>query len=241
MIQVLDLAEDHLSKLFDDLLHIKNFKRPDFDMRRIMYFQYNMGKLLHRIAKVRNEVADEERKTIGKKQSLSSKWFKGRMKRLSEYKIMLTRCIDMGKSMGDAFAWHFYKNNETQLFKHLEHEEIKIPSTGAGGLGELVFIRDYPVFGKYFCILHSNTSLLRYGDISLIDFETMKLFAIGEIKTEEIVDNKLSLSVTLLGDDTTVILKEDFANVPRLNVTNPSKNIFDKDRYKRQLKRSASI
>jgi hypothetical protein len=235
--EVLDTAEDHLSKRFDDLLHIKNFKRPDFDSRKILYFQYNLGKLLHRLAKVRNQIAEEERNTIAKKQSLSPGWFRNRMKRLSEYKIVITRCIGIGKSLGDAFAWHFYKNNETQLFKHLEHEEIKIPPTGVGGLGELVFIRDRPVFSGYLCILHSNTSLLRYGDVSLIDMKTMKLFAIGELKTEKVSDTQLSLNLSIIGDESTEIFKEEFAKDPKVTGVPVTKKKFAADQFERQIKK----
>lgn len=235
MTAVLDTAQVGLSIMFDDLMHVKNFKRKDFDSRKVTYFQYNLGKVLIKLGRARNNISKEERRLISEKKRFSPKWFATRMKQLSVYRSSVDRCIYIGKALGDAFAWHFYKGNESQLFKHLEHEEIKFPPTGIGGMGELIFIRDRPFFSGHLCILHSNTSLLRYGDVSLIDIKTGKLFAVGEIKTEKKSEHKLSLSLSLIGQDGHPAFKEEFLSDPKITPEVHERK-FDKDRYKRQIK-----
>lgn len=42
---------------------------------------------------------------------------------------------------------------------------------------ELDQIENIPFLNGHLCILHSNTSLLRFGDISLINMQTMELIA----------------------------------------------------------------
>ena len=94
--------------------------------------------------------------------------------------------IAIGRSLGDSFAWFFYHSERKHLEEHLKHERQLHMPPGIGGIGELEFLDKTRVIDNHLVIYHGTTTFLRIGDVSFLDMKTLRLTAIGELKTKEI-------------------------------------------------------
>jgi|GEM_PF-1646231 hypothetical protein len=171
-------------------------KRERFEP--LISFQPDLLSTLVNLESFYNEICEMERELVAKK-AIAQDIFKDESERIARYKRLLDGIIDIGKSLGDAFAWLFYLNNRALLKKHYEHPFIPRLPTRIGGKGEVEFIRNCQMFGRYFVLSHSITTFLREGDVSLIAPGAHQVAAIGELKSEKKSDMELTTSIYFLG------------------------------------------
>lgn len=119
---------------------------------------------------------------------------------LDRYATALKEAMALGRSLGDAFAWIFYRNSAEMLKKHLEHTPIGHFPTGIGGRGEIEFIR-HAKAEKHFLRHHDITSFLRIGDISFVDVNSWKVTALGELKSLRNTDGHLDVTLHVISSD----------------------------------------
>ena len=89
----------------------------------------------------------------------------------------------IGRGLGDSFAWFFYQFDRDYLLEHAKQPENALLPTGLGGQGEVGFIKRTQFVGRLFVLYHGITSVLRLGDVSLVDMKRLRVAAIGELKT----------------------------------------------------------
>lgn len=198
-------AELAFKDCFAKLTHLESAKD-------LLSFQPTLIEALYRLESLYKKVCKEERELISRKAESNPKAFSERMQTLDRYKNLLKEAVDVGKMLGDAFAWIFYERETNHLAHHYEHEFIPHLATGVGGKGELEFARKIPIFGKYLVISHSITTFLRQGDVSLIDLKTLKVAAIGELKTRS--NGSQSLITTIVLASGTKLPKENLPQIP---------------------------
>jgi hypothetical protein len=237
--KALDETQDEYSNLFDDLILLKNFNSKRFHSKVVFEFQYKLGLRLYKLASLRNEIIVHERKLIDKKQLLNSNWFVQKMRLYKKFKESIDNCIDIGKTLGDAFVWHFYQFNLKELFKHCEHEENKIPPVGIGGIGELEFIKKYFIINDHFALLHGITNFLRVGDVSFISMKDFHLTSLGEIKTQRADKEYLTVNLTAIDS----VNRKFFNNLKLEGVKERDiyKEYFNPGRLKRQVEKMKTI
>lgn len=100
--------------------------------------------------------------------------------------------------IGNAYAWLFYWKNPGLLREHLCHPRQGL-SAGIGGLGELMFIRGAPHVHGLPVLAHMITSILRVGDVTLVDPATGKVRALGELKTAQAGKKELTIRLDVVG------------------------------------------
>jgi hypothetical protein len=191
--QTVSKAEESFQDCWDKLISLK-------DAATVFSFQPALLTTLYQIGAAYQKVCNKERELIGKKSEFDKKQFSEKMQTLARYKAVLNQVFDIGKVLGDAFAWLFYYNERQLLKKHYDHEPIPHLALGIGGRGEYEFFKNSPRFGKYFVLAHSITTFLRQGDVSLIDPKEMKVAAIGELKSKKISETEISVSVNFIGE-----------------------------------------
>lgn len=80
----------------------------------------------------------------------------------------LQDCLNLARSVGDAFAWIMFRGNERNLHPLTENDRVPAPVTGP----ELEAILDFAVLqwraGLGFPVLHDMTHCLRVGDVSFV-------------------------------------------------------------------------
>jgi len=145
-------------------------------------FQMAIAEVLLELGEVKAEVSADKRELIGRKQKLNETWFASRMRALSDYSSVLDRTAGILRNVGDAFAWLFYFRNPWLLRSHWGKPPQPLP-TGVGGKAEVEFLRQVPSVAELFVVSHLATSILRVGDVSLIDPATGDVVALGELKT----------------------------------------------------------
>lgn len=217
---LIDEIEEKYRNCWDILSILKNNDNSvnlDVDLLR---FQPLIAEALFDLNDMYQSICEEEKKTITRKSELPKDQFKERMRSLKNCKEAAQTAMDMGKGLGDSFAWLFYTENLDYLDKHLDHEPIPQPPSGIGGLGELEFIKRVPLIGEYFVLFHGITSFLREGDISLVSLEDSEIKAIGELKTRKIGDSKLETQIFFVGESEEIpeelsIAKNKFNNHPK--------------------------
>jgi hypothetical protein len=165
----------------------------------LISFQPELLSTLVKLESFYNEVCEMERELFAKK-AIAKTIFKEESDRIARYKRLLDGIIDIGKSMGDAFAWLFYQENRALLKKHYAHQFIPRLPTRIGGQGEVEFIRQCQMFGRYFVLSHSITTFLREGDVSLIAPGAFRIAGIGELKTDKKTDTEISTTIYFTGD-----------------------------------------
>ncbi|UPH44694.1 hypothetical protein [Methylophaga pinxianii] len=162
------------------------------------------------------------------------------MKSLSTYQNAINDTIAVGKSIGDAFVWFFYQKNRNYLVEHLSQDEVFHAPPGTGGFGEQELIKKFPVLNGYFVLHHGVTSILRLGDISLVDIDSFTVSGIGEIKTSGVRKDG-TVQVNLLFSGPNINKKRVEKPIAEMAESEPS---FEdalpeksKQRLKRQLER----
>ena len=175
------------------------------------------------------------------KNKIKREWFISKMRLYKKFKLEIDNCIVIGKTLGDAFVWHFYQFNLKDLFKHIEHESIRIPPIGIGGLGELEFIKKYFFINNHIAILHGISNFLKVGDVSFISMKDFQLSSIGEIKTKKIDEERVNINVTSINAEGRFFLRDDEVQVVNLKENEIYKQYFDPDRFKRQIERMKNI
>lgn len=82
--------------------------------------------------------------------------------------------------------------------QHLACEEICHFPVTLGGIGELQFIKNVKQLGSCFVLYHGITNLLRLGDLTFINLNTMKIAGLGELKTVRKSETEISVQLTVI-------------------------------------------
>jgi hypothetical protein len=199
--KLIDKVEGEYQKCWRVLSRLKEGRvsdRSDEEVTELLEFQLTLATALFRLDEKYRALSQEQAALVAKKRSLSSEWFRRRMKTLADYQKVIKEVITLGRALGDAYAWIFYQDERRYLEKHFEHESLPHTPPGIGGRGELELIRNYRVLNNQLIIYHGTTTFLRIGDVSFVDPKTLKVTAIGELKTERVSDNQLKLRLYLL-------------------------------------------
>lgn len=207
-------------------------KKPD---KSIVLFQGILCEALIDLSKAYKKINQLRNDLIERKRSFSKTWFSSRQNTLSERQKKIVEVSGIGKAMGDSFAWFFYHNDRALLDEHSKHQYSKIMPTGLGGLGEMMFVKNIKMFDKYLVIYNGTTTILRIGDISLIDLSKLKVAGIGEIKTSPEGKGKLSIGILMNFTSSSLPIK-----MPKAKKLKKGSMIDDlpqksKDRLKRQM------
>lgn len=157
--------------------------------QRFTSFQPTLGSTLHALQELYNHIAHERRDLIRRKGVLNASWFQNRQRTLASYQQVIRNTIGIGRALGDAFAWFFYRDSTHILSRHFDRPRQSPFPTGTGGRGELVFTANAQKFGPYFVLHHACTSFLRVGDISLVDLAKSRVVGIGELKSRATAAN----------------------------------------------------
>lgn len=178
----IDVAEKMLLKCFDRLLVLKH---ADGDLTdAILEFQPQLADCLYKLMELYKRLKAEKKQLIAEKLSFCQSDFRRAMALNNDFSEAIKHAIEIGKSIGDAFAWFFYRDNFSELGKHFQHKPTGLFTAGIGGRGEIDFIRNNQNFNGLFVLYHGITSMLRVGDFSLYGLDA-GIIGIGEIKTEK--------------------------------------------------------
>ena len=188
--RVLDSADTALHECFDMLIgfcHAQNNIE-----KTLLRFQPMLAETLLKLMEFYNSLSQEKNTLISQKDDYPQDAFSQKMARNARFAKAVSMTIEIGKSMGDAFAWFFYRDNREDLDKHFKHEPVGLYVSGIGGRGELEFIKNSLSLDGFYVLYHGITTMLRIGDFSLYDFNR-GIVGLGELKTRKIGD-KLNVS-----------------------------------------------
>jgi hypothetical protein len=193
-------AEQQFKDCWSKLLTLRGDEADKTELLEVVLsFQPTLGKALFKVESLYQKVCQEGRELVARRDKLTRKGVRRRLHTLNGFKHLLKQCADVGKALGDAYAWCFYQDERELLRKHREQEPNPHPPTGIGGIGEIEFVTRLPKYGNYLVIAHSTTTFLRLGDVSLIDPETFRVAGIGELKTCESGTSGMDVTIILVG------------------------------------------
>jgi hypothetical protein len=166
---------------------------------QFFHFQPTLAAELFRLDGVYRRIEKESSELVTKKEQVPRDWFLTEIRRLGRYQQAIADAIDLGKALGNAFAWPFYREHGDQLKRHWEHVPITEPPTGVGAAGEVEFIGNSQVLNGNLVLYHGITTFLRIGDVSFIDLNTLRLNGLGEIKSRACENGDLEITVHCVG------------------------------------------
>lgn len=192
-------AQKGLDFCWNVLGEFKNAKDVNADLlSRFPRFQEVLAETIFNLHAMREKIVKEEKLLISKKKRYSPEWFKGRLRLLAAYKNRLDSIVNIGKALGDAYAYFFYQFDLPWLEEHLSHPPIINQTAGIGEKGELELIRNVKQLDGLFTLHHGITNILRYGDFSFVDLKQLRVVQIGELKTKKGDENTLELNLTVI-------------------------------------------
>lgn len=165
------------------------------DLSSILRFQPQLALAISDLSKVYRDAALERRGLVDRKHALNTKWFVRRMRFLDSQQRVIEEAVQVGKAIGDAFAWIFYRNDRPLLHEHLKEQEQLLLPAGVGGFAELAMVQQVHSFKGRFVLYHGITSILRLGDVSLIDLQSKRVVTVGEIKAGAPRGDQLDVSL----------------------------------------------
>lgn len=236
----LDRAERRFNKCWSYLTAIKAGKFSKDKLEPLLAFQPALAAALFDLSKVHAQIAKERRARISSKSRLAPVWFKARMAFLNRQQQRLVEALQIGRSIGDGYAWFFYQNEVQFLAQQVQGPKPSMMSTGIGGVGELQSALNMHMLGGYFLVHHCITSMLRLGDVTLINLRGFKVAGIGELKSHSDIPGHVTVSMSVLGDGPGIDLHQ---GPPATAPETPLSNVVEqltaaaKDRLKRQMDR----
>ncbi|MCR5783540.1 MAG: hypothetical protein K6G90_12505 [Clostridia bacterium] len=191
---VIGEAEKTLHMCFELLLDLRHAR--DNMANTLLTFQPLLAECLNELMTFYLKLQKEKNTLISRKVEFEHVTFAKAMRTNALYSDAIKSVIEMGKDLGDAFAWYFFRNNRKELDKHFQHKSTGLFTSGIGGLGELQFIKMCNRIDGCYVLYHGITSMLRIGDFSLYDFSNGTIMGVGEIKTKQI-DDTLQISAAI--------------------------------------------
>lgn len=161
-------------------------------------FQYLLSDALSLLSEKHSKIKQIQRTLINNKHRYKKTWFSKRLKQLANYDEIIKILVAIGKTMGDGFAWFFYHQSSVLLEHHLKQPENKFLPTGLGGIGEKAIIKDQKFINGQMILYHGITSILRAGDISLVDLKNLSISGIGELKTKRIDEKTINVTGNII-------------------------------------------
>jgi hypothetical protein len=218
---------------------IKGLDTSPVFLEGLLRFQPTLAKALCDLDRADRDLERGREDLVKQKAKLPQEQFLTEIRRLGSYQDAIAHATQLGMTLGDAFAWFFYQNDLPLLFKHWEHEPVTEVPTGTGHAGELAFINNVPVIDGHLVLYHGITTILRHGDISLIDLETFKLTCLGELKSRDMVGGELAVTAHWIGTRDCPF-PPSFRHAPRSS--EPSEPIQPEmlERFQRQLQGMAA-
>ena len=230
--QLLNNSDSVFKESWETLCYLKEPKNSTDIGQNLVDFQIKLATILFEIERFRQKVSVEEKKIKKNQKRYNYKWFVNKLKTFAHYKKILIKFTVIGKSIGDAFVFCFYRFDLQLLSEHFNHRRTLHMPLGIGGTGELEFIRRMRLIDGKMTIYHGITNILRIGDVSFFDMENLHIASIGEIKTKKAEDNKITINLIMLGPkDRKWFKNEEEKEIKPLDI-----DYFDKDRLERQLK-----
>ena len=180
--QIISDAEKELIECFEMLLDFRHGRNNL--AKALTEFQPKLAECLYSLMKFYQELKQEKDLLIAQKANIDFDIFTQAMAFNATLSQVVSNTISIGKDMGDAYAWFFYRDNRSELDKHFSHEPTGLFVAGIGGRGELEFIKNNSNIDGLFVLYHGITNMLRIGDFSLYDIER-GIVGIGELKTTQ--------------------------------------------------------
>lgn len=165
-------------------------------------FQPTLARALYDLSEMYRKLHQEKLSVVARKTSLTPEWYRRRLALIAEYQRAIKVVISIGKHLGDSFAWIFYADERNAQVEHYDRQGQLHAPPGIGGLGELKFIENFAAvtaINGYMVIYHGMTTFLRLGDVSFFNMRDGNLAAIGELKTTQVAENQLELTVSTIG------------------------------------------
>jgi hypothetical protein len=200
--------------------------------------QPRLAKAVFALEHCYHQLKKQDRLIIEKKTVFRRDYVALQLRKTRALRRLLNDCIDVGKVLGDSFAWLFYQKEYKLLREHQKHQPIVRSAIGTGGMGEITYLENLPVINNYMVIYHGTTTFLRLGDITMIDMRSFKVAAIGELKSHRPHPEHISISTTLVGKKLRKNLMPSFRNTnPRANPGTQKIPLKAQqlDRFKRQI------
>lgn len=225
--EVLKIITNTEKELTDCFTMLTNIKIGNTDnAEQLLHFQPKLAECLYELMEDYRKLCEEERHLIKEKDCYQASEFSRMMNNFSNYKNAFKSLFEIGKALGDGFAWMFYQNGTEELEKHYLHTSNGLFPFGVGGRGEVEFIKSHHFIDGYFILYHSITDILRIGDFSLCTVDG-SVVGVGELKSKK-SDDTLQIDIIITSK---VELKPD-------GIFRQSKeqSFKDPDRLRRQLR-----
>ena len=189
----INAADKTLNSCFDMLMDFRHGR--DGLEKTIQDFQPTLAECLYELMQFYQELHREKDALISFKTQFDKETFSQLMKTNAQYLKVVSTTIEIGKNLGDAYVWFFFRNNRNELDKHFAHKSTGLYVGGIGGRGELEFIKNSNSIDSLYVLYHGITTMLRIGDFSLFDSEH-GIIGVGELKTKQ-VEDKLQVTATI--------------------------------------------
>jgi len=180
---VFDQAQTAFAACWNVLANMRAEESPETFGRELLDFQPRLAEALCDLDRSDRELERGKDELVKQKSQLPQAVFVEEIKRLGRYQEAVAGASRLGKTLGDAFAWFFYQNDLSKLYAHLKHEPITEIPTGTGHRGESAFINSVKLVDGHLVLYHGITTILRHGDVSLVDLNTFRVTALGELKS----------------------------------------------------------
>jgi len=195
VIEAIDAADVDFSWCWECF---RKLRRGEIELHYFADFQIRLTKAFVKLDATYRAIKTEKDRLIEKKSRFQPSWFSARMGRLDLYLKAIKEALGIARSLGDGFAWIFYRDEDALLEAHAREQRQLLLPPNVGGLGERAFLENMQGFGGMFVLYHAVTSFLRLGDVSFFDPSSGRITTIGELKTRHVEGNTYNITVGLV-------------------------------------------
>ena len=196
----IDKAEEDFQKCWETLALMKHGPIPPDFGEHFLAFQPTLATALFRLDEAYRRLRKGEKATIANKSQLGSDVVASQMRESDELRTSLKSAMEVGRAIGDAFAWFFYRKSQNRSGQHRRHAPIPHTPPGVGGLAELEFLKHIR-YADCVVIYHGITSFLRIGDISFLDLRSGEVTGLGELKARKVGPGQAEVTLHMMGTD----------------------------------------
>jgi hypothetical protein len=180
---------------------LSGYKSEDARGEDVVEFQQRLYRIIADLEVLYRRIKREEKRLIGAKVRYNPVWFAKRMAQLSGYSNKLRDGLMLARAVGDGFIWFFYERDPQLIEEHLKLQQQLLLPPDLGAAGERILLENLRGVDGKFMLYHGITSLLRIGDFSFVDMNSLRVACLAELKTSRIDPKRINLSLSIISGD----------------------------------------